>query len=204
MVDSIIAVDTVSITGGPASIKVDVDFGPQGQRGSLILYGSGRPNDFTTNISPPPQLLDWFINLKTTDTEYLYIYQYVSEAGAVQWKRIFKIIPNVYNTNTVVNFENGVAQLSINLLNTTLILVPGQSLLDIVPNVHISLETMPTDSTVYPVASAFKISNPVIIEEQYFLPITITAAQLNASTGWEAVNGDRTAHISINVIGTGS
>lgn len=202
MADSIVSVDTVTLIGGPAKVNVELDFGPQGQRGSLILYGLGKPNSLPAeDFSFTPQLLDWYINLLTTDSEYLYLYQYVNKDGVAQWDRIFKIIPNVYNTNETVTFTDGVATINIAISNTTLALLPGIDFTQLKLNTHIDLEVLPTTplEETYPIVSSFRIGEPTLSNNEYYLPIIITAADVTP-LGVVPVANDRTAHISINVI----
>lgn len=195
MADVLLSSESLTVTGGPANISLDVNFGPEGQRGSLILYGLGKPSALNIADFPQtPQILDWYINLLTTDSEYLYLYQYVNRDGAQVWDRIFKVIPNVYNTNETVTFTAGQALLQIPVSNTTLALLPGTNIADINLNIHIDIENM------LPVASSFTVTGLNIVNEDYVLSIALTGAELNPSTGWGGITGDRTAHISINVI----
>ena len=195
MADVLLSSESLTVTGGPANISLDVNFGPEGQRGSLILYGLGKPSSLNpTDFPQTPQILDWYINLLTTDSEYLYLYQYVNRDGAQVWDRIFKVIPNVYNTNEIVTFAAGQALLQIPVSNTTLALLPGTNLADINLNIHIDIENM------LPVASSFMVTGLDIVNEDYILSIALTGAELNPATGWGGITGDRTAHISINVI----
>jgi hypothetical protein len=195
MADVLLSSESLTVTGGPANISLDVNFGPEGQRGSLILYGLGKPSALNTADFPQtPQILDWYINLLTTDSEYLYLYQYVNRDGAQVWDRIFKVIPNVYNTNETVTFAGGQALLQIPVSNTTLALLPGTNIADINLNIHIDIENM------LPVASSFMVTGLGIVNEDYTLSIALTGAELNPATGWGGIDGDRTAHISINVI----
>ena len=122
----IISQDTVTVTGGESTINVDVNFGPKGDDGSVILYGIGKPQNLDPSDFPQtPRVLDWYINVDSTDDEYLYIYQYVFVNNAGFWKRVFKIIPNSYQTNKSVTFSAlGVASASVVVSNVTLPLIP--------------------------------------------------------------------------------
>lgn len=122
----VISSDTVTVTGGEANINVDVNFGPQGDDGSVILYGIGKPQNLAPSEFPrTPRVLDWYINTKTTDDEYLYIYQYVFVNNAGFWKRVFKIIPNSYQVNQIVEFDSdGIGSASVVVSNVTLPLIP--------------------------------------------------------------------------------
>ena len=241
--------DTVVVTGGTSTLNVDVNFGSKGSDGSLILYGLGKPTDPGVVFPSEPKLLDWYINIDNTDDEYLYIYQYVYANSISTWSRVFKIIPNVYQTNKIVNFNSqgvGVANLSVS--NTTLPLIPQYAFPEasstifpvnseaemlaingtvgtyafrtdlakyyylsatpastasnwqglITVNSHVGIESQ------YPIASSFQVGIPTIGQDangavMYTLPITIVAYQFTGLT-FEPVTGNKTAHISINVI----
>jgi hypothetical protein len=241
--------DTVVVSGGASTLNVDVNFGSKGSDGSLILYGLGKPTDPGVVFPNEPKLLDWYINIDNTDDEYLYIYQYVYSNSISTWSRVFKIIPNVYQTNKIVNFNaQGVGVANLSVSNTTLPLVPQYSFPEasstifpvgseaemlaingvvgtyafrtdlakyyylsalpattasnwqglITVNAHVCVENP------YPVASSFQVGVPTISQDEtgsvmYTLPITIVAYQFTGLT-FEPVTGNKTAHISINVI----
>ena len=121
----VIGSDTVTVSGGQSSLNVDVNFGNKGDDGSVILYGAGKPQNLPPNTFPrEPRILDWYINTDSTDDEYLYIYQYIYTNNETNWARVFKIIPNVYQTNKIVSFQNGIGSANITVSNTTLPLIP--------------------------------------------------------------------------------
>jgi hypothetical protein len=121
----VISSDSVTVSGGATTLDVDVNFGAKGDNGSVILYGAGKPQNIPLSSFPrTPQLLDWYINTDSTDDEYLYIYQYIYTNNTTNWTRVFKIIPNTYQTNKSVTFVNGIGQANISVSNTTLPLVP--------------------------------------------------------------------------------
>jgi hypothetical protein len=205
--DFTIQENNVVVTGGRPSVKVDTSFGPAGTRGGLILYGAGKPTSPSVAFTFTPRLLDWYINLDITDDEYLFLYQYVSSPdfeGGIGWNRIFKIIPNTYSTNVDVEFGAliddeaipGRGRVLINITNTSISLLGISGLNEL--NTHIDIET----EAGLPVASSFKVLAPIIdlATQQYVIPIEIVAAQLNPFTGWEPINGEAIAHITINVV----
>jgi hypothetical protein len=117
--------DTVTVSGGQSFLNVDVNFGNKGDDGSVILYGAGKPQNLSINSFPrTPRILDWYINTDSTDDEYLYIYQYIYTNNETNWARVFKIIPNVYQTNKIVSFKDGIGSANIIVSNTTLPLIP--------------------------------------------------------------------------------
>lgn len=121
----VISSDTVTVSGGASALNVDVNFGNKGDDGSVILYGAGKPQNLPINSFPrTPRILDWYINTDSTDDEYLYIYQYIYANNTTNWARVFKIIPNAYQTNKFVSFVNGIGNANIAVSNTTLPLIP--------------------------------------------------------------------------------
>lgn len=115
----------------PSSVVIDQYRGLSGDRGSYIIPGLGNPNtyDFTNayilNANGVPEYIapnpfDLFINLQTTDPGYMTVYQ-LDNTGTV-WNRVFKSIPNIYNTNFVANFVDGVYEATITVPRETMIL----------------------------------------------------------------------------------
>ena len=113
----LVSSEELAVFGGPASIDVNVDFGPQGQRGTLIFTGNGKPTDpdvdleFNNEVynSQSAQPLDLFINLNPEDFEYLFLYQYGYVNGVLQWSKVLRLIPNTALANLDVIFYNGQA-----------------------------------------------------------------------------------------------
>lgn len=213
MVESTVSQIDVVVTGGPRTVKVDADFGPQGQRGSLILYGYGAPEDNVQYLTQQPQILDWYINLGPSHPEYLYIYQYVDIDAGLVWKPFLKIFPNTYNANVEVEFdETGTAEFELNVGNASLPyllqLIGSSSTIAQKFNIQVNIPNL------YPVAASIYFgtdpdnpdSTPVINEnEEYVLPMKIHAAELDMSESgyggvWNELTGTKTAHISINMI----
>lgn len=207
MVEAAISQLEVVVTGGPRTVKVDADFGPQGQRGSLILYGYGAPEDNVGFLTQVPQILDWYINLEPSHPEYLYIYQYVDMDAGLVWKPFIKIFPNTYNANISVTFDNsGNASFDLNVGNASLpyLLQFIGSSSEISQKFNIQLN-IPNSN---PIASSIYFGDdpdnpetlPTINEdEEYVLPIKIHAAEFDG-TDWSPLTGQKIAHISINMI----
>jgi hypothetical protein len=106
------ASNDVSLIGGPATVKLEVDFGPAGQRGSQIYTGPGNPTD-PGIILPSIQTNDLFINLNPASIDYLYLWQYGSQDGIIAWRRILRLIPNTVLINPLIKFINGVAHTTV-------------------------------------------------------------------------------------------
>lgn len=108
-VEVLLSNENLSIFGGPASLDVNVDYGAQGIRGSLIFTGPGKPTDAAVTFSTPPLPQDLYINLLPSDFEYLFLYQYGSVNGVLAWSKVLRLIPNTAIANIPVVFIDGKA-----------------------------------------------------------------------------------------------
>jgi hypothetical protein len=109
MAEVIVSSDSLAIFGGPSVVDLNIDYGPPGQRGSLIFTGEGQPTSNDITFSTQPQPLDLYINLLTSDFEYLFLYQYGYSNGILTWSKVLRLIPNTALANLPVIFYNGEA-----------------------------------------------------------------------------------------------
>jgi hypothetical protein len=109
MVDILLSSDDLSVFGGPASIDLNVDIGAQGIRGSYIFTGPGKPTDADVEFPLEIKPFDLYINLKPSDLDYLFLYQYGNVNGVLQWSKVLRLIPNTALANIPVIFYNGQA-----------------------------------------------------------------------------------------------
>ena len=117
MAEVLLSTDDLTVLGGPAEISLDVDFGPQGERGSLFFYGNGKPDTFTPPSSIELKVYDTYINVSAIDDEYQFMYQYLpSEGGAMNWTKVLKLAPNMYSYNHIVTFDSNGASEDIEIL----------------------------------------------------------------------------------------
>ena len=106
MAEVIVSSDSLAIFGGPSVVDLNIDYGPPGQRGSLIFTGEGQPTSNDITFSTQPQPLDLYINLLTSDFEYLFLYQYGYSNGILTWSKVLRLIPNTALANLPVIFYN--------------------------------------------------------------------------------------------------
>jgi hypothetical protein len=190
MTDVILSNQDVTVLGGPASIKVDVDFGPPGERGSKIFVGNGNPNEIT--IGQTPKIFDLFINLLTSDPEYLYMYQYQNIGSSSQWEPTLKLIPNTYSTNVSKGFIDGLAQINIPLVNVT----PLENVANLTSeNLNVQHNVLGTN----PISSSISIGDIVEIDDLKTLPITINAIEY-VDNAWSPLSGTKIVHLFITVV----
>lgn len=112
-IDTVVSGDSVVVVGPPASLTVNVDIGPEGNRGALFFTGYGPPN--TSELSNP-QVGDLYIN-RELGASYGVVYKYSAVAGdgAESWLPILKFQPNTYSNFFNVPFSLGVGSVSLPL-----------------------------------------------------------------------------------------
>lgn len=105
MTNVFVSPDDVKVIGGTSNVNVNVDFGPQGDRGNLFLVGYGNPN--TISHSSTLQLLDLYINVQATDEDYLVMYQYQNVSGVNTWVETATLMTDKFSVIRQVAFTNG-------------------------------------------------------------------------------------------------
>lgn len=187
--------ESITVTGGPSNLFVDIDFGPTGQRGSKIFIRSGNPNSLSWS-SPTwnevPLVYDICINNATGD-DYQSFYQYQDVLGTKTWVKIFNLQPDQYSKNVSISFSEGQSNILLPLLD--MVTEIQASILD--PdniNVQVSIVNATGPTTV-------SVSDIDIIEDAgvYVLSIDLEAAVFS-SNSWEMLDGQKTVHLFISVV----
>ena len=193
MAEVLLSTDELTVLGGPAIVNLDVDFGPQGERGSLIFYGNGKPDSFTPPGSLELQVYDTYVNVSAIDDEYQFMYQYLpSEGGALNWTKVLKLGPNTYSYNQTVTFDSA-----------------GESEdIEIVLGAFLPVDLIGTyDAADFNVQVNILNDNPVsfgvAVEEipsgsTQVLPIIINAIEY-VSGSWQPLTGPKTVHLVVSV-----
>lgn len=192
MVDVVVSPDSLSLVGGPASINVDVDFGPAGIRGSQIFVGRGQPNNPSTVIGQTPNILDLYINLApaTVDEEYLNVYQYQSIDGSSIWVRLFDLLPESASFKRTTTFSSGSTTIDIPITDITPI-VDGLTSANF--NVQYSIENG------NPVSAGLSVAALEEDDGVLNLPITLSAVEFSTGT-WSSLSGTKTVNLVITMV----
>jgi hypothetical protein len=195
MVDIYINDESLTVLGGPSQVDVSVDYGETGDRGSIIISGYGNPNDLATEDFPQtPQIYDLYVNLRTSDADSGWVYQYVSQLGENVWIPLTSLSPGIYSANYSLDFVDGSASASIPVAAIISGTLPGN--LD-TTNFNIQYNII---NTVSPTISSIAISELSSDGDVYSLPVTISAKILN-ETVWENLAGENiSVHFLITVI----
>lgn len=194
MTEIFVSTDDVKVIGGTANVNVEVDFGAQGDRGSIFLVGLGDPNSLTFS---DVQLLDIYINVQTSDTDYLMTYQLQSENDQQVWVPTGKLMVDKFSVNRTVSFTDGKAtdNIDFNVSNIVpLSLVSGLTELDF--NIQCTFSNPEN-----PVAHSIVVK-PMTIESgtgDIILPIDINAVEFSGSA-WSGISGTHVVHFLITVV----
>jgi hypothetical protein len=191
MVNVLLATDDLTVLGGPAEVSVDLDFGPQGDRGSLIFVGDMKPASFT--FPETPRIYDTYINLLPSDSEYLYMYQYIAGAGgSPSWTKLFKLIPNTYSENLQRTFVNGSLEINIPVAA----IVPVDQIGSYTAaDFNIQCNVLNVD----PVSLGVTVGEIEFFDDLLSLPITINAIKFSDGE-WSDLTGQKMVHLSITVV----
>jgi hypothetical protein len=117
-VDVLIDAANITVLGPPNQIDVQLDVGPQGQRGSQIYVGSGLPSSSTIANYSSVLPGDLYINV-APGANYSYLYQYIVGPSSNEWISVLSINPAIYRALFEVEFVAGAAQISIPISNIT-------------------------------------------------------------------------------------
>jgi len=195
MTEIYVSTDDVKVIGGTDTVNVEVDFGPQGDRGNLFLVGFGHPNNETDPLKI--QSLDIYINIQPTDEDYLNMYQYVDQGGTKTWVLIGPLTTDKFSSIRNVNFVDG--QASSNIEFRVLNIVPA-GLIGALTASSFNIQCT-FQNPENPVAHSI-IINPITVQVatgDVILPLGINAAEFSESA-WTGLSGDHVVHFLITVV----
>lgn len=191
IISTISSID-LNVLSGPSTVEIAVDYGQRGDRGSLILYGQGKPA--LVQMPTAPAVYDMYINLLPSDDEYQWVYQYISQPSGYGWKPLFKLNPNTYSGNKEIAFTNGSAEVWIPIVSITGGDIVTSSITSGSFNVqHSVIGQNPISSSLY--VGDIALSPDEILA----LPITIKAAEL-VSGEWALLSGEKMVHLFITMV----
>ena len=190
MVDVSIASQEVSVISGPQNLTVQVGLGKAGQRGSRIFVGESAPSlFFVPEVSQALglELFDLYINANSADSDYLYLYQFISSDGGNVWQAMTRIAPTQINVTEELTFTTGSATLDILLTDYYPLSLIDEAVINPI-NVTATLEG--ADPTAISV-----VSKDVTGET---LSIVFKAAKLDGT--WALLSGSHTVNANVNFV----
>lgn len=184
-----------SVIGGTANVNVEVDFGPQGDRGNLFLVGYGDPNTISHSVTL--QLLDLYINVQATDEDYLVMYQYVNQGGINTWVPTSKLMTDKFSVIRTIEFVDGEPTDPVEFKVSNIVpmsLVSGLT----EQNFNIQCTFSHPEN---PIAHSISV-NPITIQAgtgDVVLPVNIHAVEFSGGT-WSGLSETAYVHFLITVV----
>lgn len=197
-IDVLLTNDDLIVLGGPQELNIELDYGPQGERGSLIFIGNGSPDNATieSDSGKAPQAYDFYINLLKSDpnNEYLMFYCYKPDitGTSLQWETVTKLIPNTYSTNTSIDFN------TVNYCHIPIASIVDPAYVGNTDASNFSVHVTFATSEGFPIVSSIK-TEIVTLNAVENLKITFYAKEFDG-TNWVDVSGPRTANLHISVV----
>jgi hypothetical protein len=191
-IDVLLNNDDLIVLGGPQELNIELDYGPEGERGSLIFVGNGSPSELT--IGQTPKAFDLYINMLKSDPDnkYLMIYSYMPGLTGLQWQEITKLIPNTYSANTSIDFN------SVNYVHIPVTAIVDPSYVGNTDASNFSVNVTFATSAGLPIVSSIK-TEIVSLNSVENLKITFYAKEFDG-TDWVDISGPRTANLHISVV----
>lgn len=193
MADILLSNDDLTIFGGPETISLDLDIGPQGDRGSIIVGVLGDPRDTSvaSTIVQETQALDIAIDYSPYSTTYKTVFQKVSTGGGLQWTPLLTLKTNYYSSVKDVTAVNGI------------LTIPPINLSEIADEINLtsanfSIQYSVSSPTGGPVSTSLVV-NDVIDSPIRALPLQIKGVEY-IDDAWQPMAGPKRVHLFITVV----
>ncbi len=192
MVEVLLSTDDLWVTGGPATIDLNLDLGATGTRGSKIFLSNGNPNT-PGNLTGSFLVNDLAINGSTADpATYLTMYEYLIVNGSYTWQSRFRLFPNIFSKNYAATFADGSTTINVTM-STGLFLSSGTLTAENFNIQHSIVNSLPT-------ASSIEVGSLSISGGNYVLPVTIKAAKYTSPSTWANLTGSNTVQLSVSLV----
>ena len=198
MADILVSNDDLTVFGGPESISLDLDIGPQGDRGSIIVGVLGDPRDTSvaSTIVQETQALDIAIDYSPYSTTYKTVFQKVSTGGALQWTPLLTLKTDYYSSVkdvTAVVGSDGIGTLTIPPINLSEIADEIN-----LTSANFSIQYSVSSPTGGPVSTSLVV-NDVIDGPIRVLPLQIKGVEY-IDNAWQPMTGPKRVHLFITVV----
>lgn len=199
MADILLSNDDLTVFGGPETINLDLDFGPTGDRGSLIIGVQGDPRETAVknSITQDEQVLDIAIDYSPSSSTYKTVFQYVATPGGTpQWTPLVSLKTNFYSEiKGPLTPVNG--KITIPPINVTDIYDIGSGTVSSSRfNIQYSISSSAASG---PLATNLIIKDLITTQGFLALPLEIQGVEfLNGN--WAAMSGEKMVHLFITVV----
>jgi hypothetical protein len=198
MADILLSNDDLTVFGGPETISLDLDIGPQGDRGSIIIgvLGDPRNANVAATIVQETQALDIAIDYQPVSTTYKTVFQKVSSGGSLQWTPLISLKTNYYSSIKNVTAANGV--LTIPPINVSEIY--GSSGITAATSEAFNVQySISSPDTAGPLSTNLVVKDLITSQGFLALPLEIKGVEYIDNT-WQPMAGPKRVHLFITVV----
>ena len=194
MADILLSNDDLTVFGGPETVSLDLDIGPQGDRGSIIIGSNGNPQnaDVHALIVQDIQPLDIAINYNPFSSTYKTVFQRIATATGTQWTELFSLKTNFYSSTQSVTAANG--KLTLSPINVTQIYGGVEATSE-----NLSIQYSISAGSGGPMATKLVIRDLNTTQGFLALPLEIEGVEYDGTT-WGPITGPKRVHLFITVV----
>jgi hypothetical protein len=194
MADILLSNDDLTVFGGPETVSLDLDIGPQGDRGSIIVGSNGNPQNANVHalIVQDIQPLDIAINYNPFSSTYKTVFQRIATATGTQWTELFSLKTNFYSSTETVTAANG--KLTLSPINVTQIYGGVEATSE-----NLSIQYSISSGSGGPMATKLVIKDLNTTQGFLALPLEIEGVEYVDGT-WGPLVGPKDVHVFITVV----
>ena len=196
MADILLSNEGLTVFGGPESISLDLDIGPQGDRGSIILASNGNPQDANVhadlmNMPEGIEALDLAIDVNEYSDTYKTVFQRIATTSGTQWTKMISLKTNYYSSVKDETAVNGI------------LTIPPINITDIANEINLtsanfSIQYSVSSSTGGPLATSLVVKE-VVDSPIRALPLEIKGVEY-IDNAWQPMAGLKRVHLFITVV----
>jgi len=200
--DILLSNEDLTVFGGPESISLDLDIGPQGDRGSIIIGTLGDPRDATvaSYIVQDVQALDIAVDSNPNSNTFKTVFQRIATPSGLQWTPVVSLKTDFYSSVKEVTavVSGGVGVLTIPPINVTDIYLFQESSTVDSSNFSVQYSISSPDSG-GPMATALVVKELNTSSGFLALPLEIKGVEYDG-TNWVPLTGTKNVHLFITVV----
>ena len=198
MADILLSNEDLTVFGGPESISLDLDIGPQGDRGSIIIGTLGDPRDanVASYIVQDVQALDIAVDGNPNSPTYRTVFQLIATPGGLQWTPVVSLKTEFYSSTKTITASNG--KLVIPPINVTDIYLFEQ-------NSTVNSSNFSVQYSISSPESSGPLATTMVVKELnsgpgfLALPLEIKGVEYDGET-WVPITGTKVVHLFITVV----
>ena len=198
MADILLSNDDLTVFGGPESISLDLDIGPQGDRGSIIIGTLGDPRDanVASYIVQDVQALDIAVDANPNSNTFKTVFQRITTPSGLQWTPVVSLKTDFYSSIKTVTAADG--KLTIPPINVTDIYLFQENTTVDSSNFSVQYSISSPDSG-GPMATALVVKELNTSSGFLALPLEIKGVEYDG-TNWVPLTGTKSVHLFITVV----